>query len=199
MTAMGVGDDYEVPALAMAGIVDKAEQLLTRIDAENLRAPVPLDVRRMMERALPLIGIDVYPVDADEVPGSEAETRAGDDGRIHILVRESIYQAACIGGPESHRARSTLCHEVGHGVLHGPLLQRHREGDRIALRRVGYGNVQAFRSAEWQAFAFGATLLMPVSTMVRMRNRSPKDLSSAFQVSPSLAEKHLQRVESLLQ
>lgn len=198
MSALTDAEDYAVPALSMADVAARAERFLKLVDAENLKAPVPLDIGRLVDHALASRGIDVYAVSSSELPSSEAETVSGDDGRVHVLVREQVYLAALGGDFKAHRARSTICHEIGHGVLHGPLLHRQRTGERAVLRRVAYGKIEAFRSAEWQAFAFGACLLMPISTMRRMHDRSPRTLSALFLVSRRLADRHARRAEPLL-
>src|SRR5262245_5365473 len=46
--------------------------------------------------------------------------------RTFILLREDVFQRACDG---EGRDRMTVCHEIGHLLLHAP--------DRIVMRRAG--------------------------------------------------------------
>lgn len=200
MSTLTFDDDYEVPPLSMVAVVTRAEEFLRRLSASNLTAPCPLDIAPWLDEQLAGVGIDVYPVDNDELPGREAETRISiASERIEILVRSQIYDEATVQGPLAHRPRSTICHEVAHAVLHATSLRATRDGlEGLALRKVTDGQLEAFRSAEWQAYAFSAVLLMPLSTLRRMSTRDPGTLSRTFHVSPQLAELHLSRLGELL-
>lgn len=64
-----------------------------------------------------------------------------------IRIRSDVYDRAAQGSP---RDRFTLCHEVGHYLLHQPKF--------ISYAR---GKVPAYKDPEWQANTFAAELMAP--------------------------------------
>lgn len=73
-------------------------------------------------------------------------------GNHHVMVRADVHE-----GMLEHRGRDrlTVAHELGHLFMHDdPVLARN-------LRRRE--DVPAYRSSEWQANAFGGSLLMPLN------------------------------------
>jgi len=64
-----------------------------------------------------------------------------------MKIREDVYIGAIKGNP---RDRFTLCHELGHYLLHQP--------ENISYAR---GNIPVYRDPEWQANVFAAELLAP--------------------------------------
>lgn len=64
-----------------------------------------------------------------------------------LYIREDVYRGAIEGKP---RDRFTLCHELGHFLLHTP--------DRVSFAR---GSVPAFRDPEWQANVFAGEIMAP--------------------------------------
>ncbi len=68
-------------------------------------------------------------------------------GQNIMRIREDVYERAVNGNP---RDRFTLCHELGHYLLHQP--------EYISYAR---GNVPAFMNPEWQANTFAAELMAP--------------------------------------
>ena len=62
-----------------------------------------------------------------------------------LFIREDVYLRAINGNP---RDRFTLCHELGHFLLHTP--------DRISFAR---GDIPAYRDPEWQANTFAGELM----------------------------------------
>lgn len=77
-----------------------------------------------------------------------------DDARTYpdqglILVRQSVYDGAACGEP---RARFTLCHELGHLVMHRG----------VSFNRINpSAPPKIFQNSEWQADVFASHLLMP--------------------------------------
>lgn len=79
----------------------------------------------------------------------------GDDhGRTYpdrsvIWIREDVYEAASNGRP---RDRFTMCHELGHLVLH----------KGVSFSRIDPSNPpKIYMNSEWQADIFASHLLMP--------------------------------------
>ena len=68
-------------------------------------------------------------------------------GKNVMKIREDTYVGAISGSP---RDRFTLCHELGHFLLHTP--------ERVSFAR---GEVPAYMDPEWQANTFAAELMAP--------------------------------------
>lgn len=83
------------------------------------------------------------------VPVNELENAYGitHTGKGVMKIREDVYHGAISG---NHRDRFTLCHELGHFLLHTP--------DRVSFAR---GEVPAYMDPEWQANTFAAELMAP--------------------------------------
>ncbi len=62
-------------------------------------------------------------------------------------IREDVYDGAVSGNP---RDRFTLCHELGHWLLHQP--------EDVSFAR---GKIPKYCDPEWQANTFAAELLVP--------------------------------------
>lgn len=67
--------------------------------------------------------------------------------RNRMTIREDVYEGAIKGNP---RDRFTLCHELGHWILHQP--------ENIELAR---GEIPKYCDAEWQANTFAGELMAP--------------------------------------
>ena len=75
-------------------------------------------------------------------------------GKNVMLIRSDVYDKAVLG---SARDRFTLCHELGHYLLHQP--------ESISYAR---GTVPAYRNPEWQANTFAAELMAPANMVKNM-------------------------------
>lgn len=75
-------------------------------------------------------------------------------GKRIMRIREDVYIGAIQGRP---RDRFTLCHELGHFLLHTP--------ERVTFPR---GDVPAYMNPEWQANVFAAELMAPHSLVKGM-------------------------------
>ena len=64
-----------------------------------------------------------------------------------MKIREDVYNGAVIGSP---RDRFTLCHELGHFLLHQPSFVSYARGD-----------IPIYCQPEWQANTFAAELMAP--------------------------------------
>lgn len=71
-----------------------------------------------------------------------------------MLIREDVYIGAANGNP---RDRFTLCHELGHYLLHQP--------ERCSYAR---GEIPAYRKPEWQANTFAGELMAPYDLVAGM-------------------------------
>jgi Zn-dependent peptidase ImmA (M78 family) len=116
-----------------------------------------------------------------------------DTDNIVVVLPERTYLALEQG---HHRARFSLCHEIGHVVLHPELLKRfarlpHRQA---ALQRGAWSDHPVCFDTEWQANAFAAALLMPAKGLAELEERgrlNPSAISTQFQVSTDAAQRRL--------
>lgn len=94
--------------------------------------------------------------DYEIVEDDEMEDMYGSMNTISnvMRIREDVYNRAVQGNP---RDRFTLCHELGHYLLHQP--------ERISYAR---GEVPAYMNPEWQANTFAAELMAPFSLIKDM-------------------------------
>ncbi|MCI5952540.1 MAG: ImmA/IrrE family metallo-endopeptidase [Anaerostipes sp.] len=67
-----------------------------------------------------------------------------------MKIRSDVYEGAVKGNP---RDRFTLCHELGHFILHQP--------EYISFARTD--ECPAYKNPEWQANVFAAELMAPYS------------------------------------
>ncbi|MEM8833794.1 MAG: ImmA/IrrE family metallo-endopeptidase [Pseudomonadota bacterium] len=95
-----------------------------------------------------------------------------------IIIREDVYERACEG---CGRDRMTIIHEVGHTCLHAP--------ENVEFARSFDGPIPAFRSAEWQAKAFAAELIVPHDLLESGMRVS--DVAETFGVSSEAASYQL--------
>lgn len=103
-----------------------------------------LPVLKFLEWFLFKIDIQMEIVYDYELPDAYAvaDTKTG-----VIKIREDVYDMVYHDNP---RHRFTVCHEIGHAILHTP--------DRVQFAR---GDVPTYMNSEWQANRFAAALLAP--------------------------------------
>ena len=127
---------FEMPPISTARIESLGLGLLSIIQPEALDTPMAVDVLRAVEHVLPPLGIHVTPADPAELRDCEAVTDPSGTGPIEILVAEPVWDALLAGGRKANRARTTVMHEVGHAVLHVPVVRRRNalpERDNIPI------------------------------------------------------------------
>jgi Zn-dependent peptidase ImmA (M78 family) len=124
-------------------------------------------VVRFVEWVLPQVGITMSVVEDWELEGAYA---VADTSKGVITVRNTVYEGAVKGNP---RDRFTICHEIGHAVLHTP--------DRVEFAR---GDVPAYRESEWQANRFASALLAPRSLAMGL---TVEQIEECFKISHEAA------------
>lgn len=109
-----------------------------------------------------------------------------DDARTYperglIMLRQSVYDGAARG---EHRARFTMCHELGHLGLHR----------WISFARVNpVSPPKIYQNSEWQADVFASHLLMPTNLVKEYD--SVRDVVQDFGVSFTAAETRLRKMK----
>lgn len=90
------------------------------------------------------------------VEPSEMEDMYGNTntGTNVMKIRRDVYEGAARGNP---RDRFTLCHELGHYLLHRPELMSYARGE-----------VPRYKDPEWQANTFAGELMAPYELVKNM-------------------------------
>ena len=190
---------YRVRARSSRQIAEVAEAFLRHIAPEHLQNEAALDLAGLVDHGLPQAGIYVYPVDDEELPRSEAETRAGASGAVDILMRQEFFDAVFTRTSNTNRARSTLAHEIGHAVLHADDIRAGRhQPEEFALRRARRSEIKTYEDAEWQAYMFAGVLLIPRPPLRSADLSNIGLLAHRFDVSEAFVASHLGRVRRIL-
>lgn len=108
-----------------------------------------------------------------------------DDARTYpeqglILLRQSVYDGAAMGNA---RSRFTMCHELGHLVLHRG----------VSFSRINpQSPPKIYCNSEWQADIFASHLLMPNDLLTGYR--TPQQIAGDFGVSLMAAQTRLNKI-----
>lgn len=97
-----------------------------------------------IEWVLGRFGLELEIVSVADMPHAYGITNPGADS---MKIREDVYEGAVNRNP---RDRFTLCHELGHYLMHIP--------ERVTFAR---GIVPAYMNPEWQANTFAGEIMAP--------------------------------------
>ena len=109
---------------------------------------------KFVEWMLPNMGYDYEIVPVNEMGNAYGVTNTG---MRTMKIREDVYIRAIQGNP---RDRFTLCHELGHFLMHTP--------ERVVFAR---GDIPIYMDPEWQANVFAGELMAPYELV---KNMSPE-------------------------
>lgn len=111
--------------------------------------------------------------DYEIIPKDEMEdTYATTNTQSNVMkIQEEVYNGAVNGNP---RDRFTLCHELGHFLLHQP--------EYVSFAR---GEIPKYCEPEWQANTFAAELMAPYKLI---KNMTPEEIASACGMSLMAAQ-----------
>lgn len=183
-----------VPGLSRQDLVELGDELLRSLQPEALRCPTPVDVRKLVDSKLEeVLGIHVYPVHPADLPADAEASTSGE----RILVRKDQYDLLREGGPMGLRARATIAHELGHAILHSPMLADTETAKRVTL--VPRRELKAYEDPEWQAWTLAQAFLIPVRTARSLSSRTPEVIADTYQVSLPFAEGYLRRFRSWME
>lgn len=94
--------------------------------------------------ANPEDGVELEIVEPNEMEDMYGVTNTG---KNVMRIRSDVYERAVNGSP---RDRFTLCHELGHYLLHQPQYMSYARGE-----------IPKYRQPEWQANTFAGELMAP--------------------------------------
>lgn len=156
-------------------------------DIEAIANGVRTAVGLQFQPFFPIVAI--YDLIHELIPGASYDVRTTDEmednhgltrlKKKEIQIREDVFKAACLG---DGFGRFTLCHELGHLLLHrgGVALQRARADPPL------------YMSSEWQSDRFAGSLLMPTSLIPE--TSTVELLMEMFGVSRSAAQVRLSQI-----
>lgn len=177
---MGYVHAKPLKIVEIRNIAQDVRRFLKLSDNERINAPKLLD-------ALCVLWEDYgfqYMVMPDDDPvfekGEEAKT---DISSGMIYIKESVMYEAC--HHKYKRAPFTICHEIGHFVLHRML------GGVSLARSTSERKPRAFEDPEWQADTFASEFLMPVSVA---KDMSAEQIRKTYCVSRGCAEYHHEKL-----
>jgi hypothetical protein len=195
------GDEpvFSMPPVSKAILITLAEAFLDELAPEMLEAPCQLDLVRLIETDLQTSGIHVQPASVEELGDNLAVTDPSGMTDINILLREDLWDELYQGGRRANRARATVAHELGHAILHVPIIRRRRSSphSRHLLARVASGSVPTYMSSEWQAWMLGGCILAPLRTLKTVQHLDPWTLAQTYGMSPAMMKAHLKRLRML--
>jgi len=193
--------DEEVPPvnpLGVAAIAELGRCFLAQLAPEVLAAPQRLNVLDLVDVRLPKFGIHVCPASREEIGDRDGATDPHGNEDVTILVSEEVWSQLEMPAPRSHYARSTVCHEIGHAVIHVPVLRRRLLLTNV-LARTQRARLRAYEDPEWQAWAFSGAILMPTVTLLMLQAEhgrlNPELVGGTYEVSTSMAANHLKRLK----
>ena len=124
-----------------------ANKIRALLKLDSLYFPIVPFIEWVLDDPDNEFGLQVEIVDPEAMPGVYAYT---DTAKNIMKIREDCYIRAVQGVP---RDRFTLCHELGHFLLH--------QAGNCQLARGDEGAVPKYRDPEWQANCFAAELMAP--------------------------------------
>lgn len=135
----------------------------------NLNARDKFPILQLLEWCMAGDQIEVEIVEQYEMKDAYAIT---DTSSNVIRIRQDVYDGAAQGNP---RDIFTLCHELGHFLLHKP--------DRIEFARASE-ELPKFRDAEWQANTFASEIMAPYE---EARKMSEEEIAKTYGMSRQAA------------
>lgn len=160
-----------------------------RISANNVRqileigdTPQDIDVGRFLDQLSVKYSITYDVLDPDEMPYADVEA-CWDPESMTMHVRSDVFEKACTEDP---RARFTIMHELGHGLL----------GHRRTINRSGTDRqTEIYEDSEWQANQFAAELLMPLDVIHSQQLYTATKIERHFRVSSQAAALRIKQLE----
>lgn len=186
----------QFPGMSGAQIELIAVRVLRNKQPRVLEGAEPFDIQRMVDVDLENdTGIDV---DYTHLPeGVYGITSTSDDTMyINSSLSDDPYNERFL--------RSTLAHEVGHCIIHVPIVRQQRAvrvfrqvKDDMGICLYRKDNIPVFRNPEWQAWHFAEALLMPrpaVGILLK-EGASVSDMANHFEVNGAFAKYRLRAMK----
>lgn len=160
-----------------------------RLSADNVRrileigdAPQSINIGLLLDRLSVKYGITYDVLEPDEMPHSDVEA-CWDPESVTMHIRSDVFEGACWNDP---RARFTVMHELGHGLL----------AHRRTINRAGADRKpKVYEDSEWQANQFAAEILMPLEAIISHGLKTALEIQTHFNVSNQAAMRRFSQLE----
>lgn len=160
-----------------------------RVSANNVRrileigdTPQDIDIGLLLDRLSVKYSITYDVLYPDEMPHEDVEA-CWDPESMTMHIRSDVFEKACLDDP---RARFTIMHELGHGLL----------GHRRTINRSGIDREpKVYEDSEWQANQFAAELLMPLDVIRSKKLNTATKIEMHFRVSYQAAALRVKQLE----
>jgi hypothetical protein len=176
-----MSDDYYVPKRSNREIRAEALSAKKFYETEKRR---PVNIIRCLQSGKILTRRGrkklIYNIVDDELMGGKDGKTEFSTDSVVISVKRSVHQKAVWG---DGRARMTLAHELGHGVMHYGATMFRSSG---AVGVTDLSRASASESAEHQAKVFASAFLIEDDVAATLS--SPEEISTEFVVSLEAAE-----------
>ncbi len=187
------------PAMRGSRIDNLALDLIRTIQPDVLAGKCFFDVERF---------VDVH---LEEMTGITPDYRRGLPdgiyGYTHTAENSMVINSDLLENPFGDNERfyrSTVAHEVGHCILHVPILRRqkrdkifteNKKEEKVALYRKTH--FPLYQNPEWQAWRFAGALLMPevVIRSLRGQGASIQEVATHFNVNGSFVESRMKALK----
>ncbi len=191
--------EFAFPAMSGIQIDNIAYDLIRKVQPDVLSTTSPFDVERFVDVHLEgMTGI--APDYRDDLPSEIYEFT--DTAENKLVINAGLLDDTW--GDNEKFFRSTVAHEVGHCLLHVPVLRRCKkdriftEGkkkDKVALYRKT--EIPLYRNPEWQAWRFAGALLMPEQVVQSLisKGASLQEMARHFKVNRVFIEQRMKALK----
>lgn len=159
-----------------------------RLSADNVRqileigdAPQDIDIGLLLDHLSVKYSITYDVLEPEEMPHPGIEA-CWDPESMTMHIRSDVFERACRNDP---RARFTVMHELGHG-----LLAHRRTINRSGIERTP----KVYEDSEWQANQFAAEFLMPLDVIQSLGLNTAFKIEAHFNVSFQAATLRVKRL-----
>lgn len=186
-----------MPGMRVAQLEQLGLALRQTLELGSAAVPAPIRWLPIIDHVLPHYGIHVSPASEDELQGDEGATDPTGGPETNILLRADVYDSLDDMSPRGNRARATMPHELGHAILHVPVIRRRQAlpNGSMLLRRVSRGSIEPFRDPEWQAWTLALSLVAPRAAILAVGTTHVPTLAEAFGISEVFMRQHLRRLK----
>jgi Zn-dependent peptidase ImmA (M78 family) len=191
--------EFAFPAMSGKQIDSIAYSLIRKMQPDVLLGKSPFDIERF---------VDVHLEDMTGIaPDYRSDLPSEIYGFTDTAENKLVINAGLLDdewGDNERFYRSTVAHEVGHCLLHVPLLRQCKkdrifaEGkkkDKVALYRKT--PIPLYRNPEWQAWRFAGALLMPeeVVKWLVSQGASLREIARYFKVNEVFVETRMKALK----
>jgi Zn-dependent peptidase ImmA (M78 family) len=174
----------------------RADELLKIVQPNATYSPSQIDVEYIFDNYLQTIGFKTGYIDLSH-KNAEGYTNAVEK---EIFVDKKLLNDASIHKHMERRLRSTVAHEIGHALLHVPLMPTYisiqQKGGEFMRDRE---DLKPYEDPEWQAWHFANCLIMPAAMVRTVAYESMKyevisNVARVFNVNEAFARTRLRKL-----